>query len=137
MPSTDSIGLHLRLKIRDYHVIDNIKTSSWHQFLGYMRPDSHALPRERGSTMLDFELTGVRPVANDSTQEFRIKLKLLPMRLYVDQDALNFMVKFFTFDKSLLRSTAYANATIQKNDEKEDSGQEIFFRKYFFEVLDG
>ncbi|KAI7849311.1 hypothetical protein BDC45DRAFT_574027 [Circinella umbellata] len=128
MPTTDSTGLHLHLKIRDYQVIDNIKTSSWHQFLGYMRPDSHTLPRERGSAMLDFELTGVRPVPNDSTQEFRIKLKLLPMRLYVDQDALNFMVKFFTFDKSLLRSTKYANATIQQSNDREVSGQDIFFQ---------
>ncbi|KAI8145032.1 hypothetical protein BJV82DRAFT_666949 [Fennellomyces sp. T-0311] len=128
MPSTHNIGIHLLLKIRDYQIIDNIKTSSWHKFLGYMRPDSHELPRERGSVMLHFELMGLRPVKHDPTLEFRFKLKLLPLRLYVDQDALNFLVKFFTFDKSLLRSTEFANATIQIDQAEEEPGSEIFLQ---------
>ncbi|KAI9493115.1 hypothetical protein BDB00DRAFT_872630 [Zychaea mexicana] len=128
MPPTDNVSLYLLLKVRDYQIIDNVKTSSWHQFLGYMRPDSNELPREQGSVMLRFEVTGARPVADDPTQEFRIKLKLLPMRLYVDQDALNFLVKFFTFDKNLLRSTKYANATIQRDDQKDVASPEIFLQ---------
>lgn len=135
MPVSDQLGLHLVLAVRDYEVIDNVKTSSWNKFLGYMRPDINELPREQGSDMLRLELTGVRPVREDPTMEYRAKLKLLPLRLYVDQDALNFLVEYFTFDKNLLRSTALANASIPEdaantaNNETKGSGNDIFLRK--------
>lgn len=131
MPPIDSVGLHLLLNIRDFEVIDNIKTSRWNKFLGYMRPGAHQLPRERGSSMLRFELTGVRPVQDDPTLEYRVKLKLLPLRLYIDQDALNFLVNYFTFDKSILRSTSAANKALLAKKELQDPEdvEEIFFRK--------
>ncbi|KAI9315841.1 hypothetical protein BX666DRAFT_258603 [Dichotomocladium elegans] len=127
LPDTEKMGVNLVLDIRDFDIIDNVKTSSWNKFLGYMRPGPHSIPRERGSMMIHLEVSSIRPVQTDPTQEFRIKFKLLPVRLYVDQDALNFMVKYFTFDKSLLKSTAFANAAIKVEKEEEDI-QEIFFQ---------
>lgn len=140
MPAADPTGLHLVFAVRDFEVIDNVRTSSWHKFLGYMRPDANAPPRERGSSMLHVEVTGVRPIMEDLTMEYRVKLKLLPLRLYVDQDALTFLVRYFTFDKQKLRSTAAANTAIQtwgekdegdpqEVEEQEEENGEIFFRK--------
>lgn len=136
MPDTERTGIHFVLDVRDFEVIDNVKTSSWNKFLGYMRPDSHSLPRERGSMMLHVDLQGIRPIDQDPTLEFRVKLKLLPLRLYVDQDALNFMVKYFTFDKNLLHSTAYANDAIKMpaaatEEVDDDQQQQVFLRKLF------
>ncbi|KAG0188180.1 autophagy- protein 2 [Apophysomyces sp. BC1034] len=131
MPSTDQIGLHLVVAVKDFEVLDNVKTSSWKKFLGYMRPDASSAPRERGSVMIDVELTGIKPIPQDPTYEFRLKVKLLPIRLYVDQDALNFLVKYFTFEKQLLRSTPFANAAIPQpsSDEPDDADDEsIFFQ---------
>ncbi|KAI8381283.1 uncharacterized protein BYT42DRAFT_565980 [Radiomyces spectabilis] len=117
MPATEQIGFHCWLTVRDVEIIDNIETSSWKMFLGYMRPDASAIPRERDSNMVDVSITGIRPVTQDPTQELRLKIKLLPIRLYVDQDALNFLVKYFTFDKSHLRSTAATNDAIARFQE--------------------
>ncbi|KAL0085769.1 hypothetical protein F4703DRAFT_1979451 [Phycomyces blakesleeanus] len=132
MPDTSQTGIHLKFSIRDVEMIDNIKTSSWKKFLGYMRPDSSATPRERGSSMVDIELSGIRPVAQDPTQEFRLKVNLLPIRLYVDQDALDFLVNYFTFDKLKLRSTPFTNATIPKpapeDEDDEDEANPVFFQ---------
>ncbi|KAF7724185.1 autophagy- protein 2 [Apophysomyces ossiformis] len=134
MPPAEQIGIHLAVAIKDLEVLDNIKTSSWKKFLGYMRPDASSAPRERGSAMVDVELTGIKALPEDATYEFRLKVKLLPIRLYVDQDALNFLVKYFTFEKLLLRSTPFANAAIpqrkapsQTSEDTED-GSSLFFQ---------
>ncbi|KAI7862276.1 hypothetical protein BDF14DRAFT_1974660 [Spinellus fusiger] len=121
MPHSEQTGLHLKLTLRDLEMIDNIKTSSWKKFLGYMRPDASSTPREKGSSMIDIELTGVRPVPQDPTQEFRFKVELLPIRLYVDQDALDFLVSYFTFDKMKLRSTSFTNDTISRASASKDN----------------
>ncbi|KAI8874754.1 hypothetical protein K501DRAFT_314690, partial [Backusella circina FSU 941] len=113
MPERDITAMWFNLLVRDIDIIDNIKTSKWKKFLGYMRPDASEKPRETNSSMIDLEDIMLRPVPGEpSQQEHRVKLKLLPLRSYVDQDALSFLVSFFTFDKSHLRSTAAANLSI-------------------------
>jgi hypothetical protein len=67
--------------------------------------------------MVHLELTSLRPIPDQ--QELRLKVKLLPIRLYVDQDALNFLVDFFTFDKLILKSTKLVDAP--KDPKKDDT----------------
>jgi hypothetical protein len=132
MPEKDVTAMWFNLLIRDIDIIDNIKTSKWKKFLGYMRPDASEKPRETNSSMVDLEDIMLRPVPGEpSQQEHRIKLKLLPLRSYVDQDALGFLVNFFTFDKSHLRSTAAANLSIPVSvaEDLEDEENNLFFRK--------
>lgn len=134
--------LHSHLEIRDIEIVDNIKTSTWDTFFGCLRPDSpSSLPRETGSCMLVVDLIGTRPVIQDTTVEYRLRIKTLPMRLYVDQDALNFLTKFFTFNSSILRSargaksssstgsptTSPSSLATNRDTTKDD---DLFFRKY-------
>lgn len=130
MPPKDGTALYFHLMIKDVEIIDDIKTSNYKKFLGYMRPPTKDEPRELDACMLDIELISLRPVIDDPQQEFRLKAKVLPIRLYVDHDALNFLVKYFTFDKSLLRSTDAANHAISRKagvqEEEEETG--MFFQ---------
>lgn len=138
MPDHDVTALYSHLLIKDVEIIDNIKTSTWKKFLGYMRPPLKEKPREVDACMVDIELISLRPVQDDPQQEFRLKVKMLPIRLYVDHDALNFLVKFFTFEKSRLKSTNAANDSIPKedteHDEEEEAATGIFFRKLFMKI---
>ncbi|KAI9249301.1 hypothetical protein BY458DRAFT_559947 [Sporodiniella umbellata] len=118
MPSHEAADIYFELDINDISVIDNIKTSSWKKFLGYMK--SAVACREDGESMLHIELTSVRPIPYQ--QELRLKVKSLPIRLFVDQDALNFLVDFFTFDKMMLKSTQLIEVT--EETKKED----VFFQ---------
>ncbi|OZJ05664.1 hypothetical protein BZG36_01405, partial [Bifiguratus adelaidae] len=97
-PDSEQTASKLQVFILDVEVTDNVRASSWHKFLSYMRPDSSTRPRESKSNMLRFELCGVRPF-NDEVQEYRLKIKLLPIRLYVDQNALNFLIRFLAFEE--------------------------------------
>ncbi|KAG0202543.1 autophagy- protein 2 [Mortierella sp. GBA30] len=87
---------HLSLRVKEFEIIDNVKSSLWHKFLSHQRPESNmATPRLTQSNMVRIDLDGVRPVLNASTVEYRLKAQILPLRLYVDQDALIFLIRFF------------------------------------------
>ncbi|KAG0332292.1 autophagy- protein 2 [Podila horticola] len=87
---------HLSLRVKEFEIIDNLKTSLWHKFLSHQRVDTHAAtPRQTQSNMIRIDLDGVRPVVSASTVEYRLNVKILPLRLYIDQDALIFLIRFF------------------------------------------
>ncbi|KAF9426358.1 autophagy- protein 2 [Podila epigama] len=87
---------HLSLRVKEFEIIDNLKSSLWHKFLSHQRIDTHAgVPRQSLSNMIRVDLDGVRPVVSASTVEYRLNVKILPLRLYIDQDALIFLIRFF------------------------------------------
>ncbi|KAF9265490.1 hypothetical protein L218DRAFT_860278 [Marasmius fiardii PR-910] len=83
--------------IENLEILDHIKTSTWKKFLTALRSDSRGNIRETGSSMVRFELRTLKPVPEDPSEENRLRLKILPLRLHVDQDALDFLKKFFGF----------------------------------------
>ncbi|KAF8964063.1 hypothetical protein BDZ97DRAFT_2058708 [Flammula alnicola] len=83
--------------VRDLEILDHIKTSTWKKFLTELRSDSRGNVRETDSNMVRIELRGVRPVPGNPSEEVRLRAKILPLRLYVDQDAVDFLKKFFSF----------------------------------------
>ncbi|KAF9472211.1 hypothetical protein BDN70DRAFT_887253 [Pholiota conissans] len=101
--------------IRDLEILDHIKTSTWKKFLTELRSDSRGNIRETDSNMVRIELTGIRPVEGNSSEEVRLRAKILPLRLYVDQDAVDFLKKFFSFK---VPSSAYP-PDAQLPDERE------------------
>ncbi|KAG0211295.1 autophagy- protein 2 [Mortierella sp. NVP41] len=87
---------HLSVRVKEFEIIDNVKSSHWHKFLSRQRHDSSSTnPRSAQSNMIRIDLDGVRPVVSASTVEFRLLVRMSPLRLYIDQDALMFLIKFF------------------------------------------
>ncbi|KAL0946599.1 hypothetical protein HGRIS_012798 [Hohenbuehelia grisea] len=83
--------------VQDLEILDHIKTSTWKKFLTELRSDPRGNVRETESNMVRVELLSVHPVHGHPSDEARLKAKILPLRLYVDQDALDFLKKFFSF----------------------------------------
>ncbi|KAF5315958.1 hypothetical protein D9611_004756 [Ephemerocybe angulata] len=83
--------------VRDLEILDHIKTSTWKKFLTALRSDSKGNIRETGANMVRIELHSVRPSLGHTSEEARLRAKILPLRLYVDQDAVDFLKKFFSF----------------------------------------
>ncbi|KAJ3053878.1 autophagy- protein 2, partial [Rhizophlyctis rosea] len=98
-PKSSQRASRLTVSVRDFEIIDNVKTSLWRKFLSHLRPDSGNAPRETESDMVRIELVNVRPDVKDvDNQELRLKVRLLPLRMYVDQDALTCLLRFFSFE---------------------------------------
>ena len=53
--------------------------------------------READTTMMHIEVLSVKPVPDLAASEMILKVTVLPLRLHVDQDALDFMSRFFEF----------------------------------------
>jgi autophagy-related protein 2 len=84
----------ISVRVRDLEVLDHIPTSTWNKFATY---DRDAGAREMGTSMVDLEVFNVRPTKHVVATELVLRVAILPLRLHVDQDAVEFIVRFFEF----------------------------------------
>ncbi|KAK0635889.1 hypothetical protein B0T17DRAFT_61695 [Bombardia bombarda] len=82
------------IRIQDVDVFDHVPTSTWKKFAMY---DWDAGERELGASMVHIELLNTKPVPSMPASEVVLKVTILPLRLHVDQDALDFITRFFEF----------------------------------------
>ncbi|KAI0831319.1 hypothetical protein BC628DRAFT_1312257 [Trametes gibbosa] len=83
--------------VKDVEILDHIKTSTWQKFLTSLHRDMRGNVRESDSNMVRVELRTLHPVPGHPSEEARLRAKILPLRLHVDQDALDFLKQFFSF----------------------------------------
>lgn len=92
--STSEIQSSVDVRVHDLVIFDHVPTSTWKKFATYMLD---AGERESGTSMVHMRLFNVRPVPDLAATEIVLKINVLPLRLHVDQDALDFMSRFFEF----------------------------------------
>lgn len=106
----------IAVNARRFEIIDNIKTSTWRTFLTEMQDANSALRHDVESKMVKVEIVYVRPQglepegASAEQPEVRMRARLAPLRLHVDQDALDFLKKFFMFKPPGQKETSGAAA---------------------------
>lgn len=106
----------IAVNARRFEIIDNIKTSTWRTFLTEMQDANSALRHDVESKMVKVEIVYVRPQglepegASVEQPEVRMRARLAPLRLHVDQDALDFLKKFFMFKPPGQKETSGAAA---------------------------
>ncbi|KNE94284.1 hypothetical protein PSTG_12310 [Puccinia striiformis f. sp. tritici PST-78] len=118
----------LQLRTDSLTIIDNIPTSTWKKFLTELRPGEGGMMRPTGAPMVRLKFI-VIPSARDSRlKEAIIKLKISPLRLYVDQDAVDFLKTFFSFQK---QSTSPPSSTTISSapDSTGAPPDELFFQR--------
>ena len=84
----------LDVRVKDLDIFDHLPTSTWKKFATYMHD---AGEREIDTNMIHIEALNVKPVPTLPATEMLLNLTVLPLRLHVDQDALDFMARFFEF----------------------------------------
>ncbi|MCJ1434471.1 autophagy- protein 2 [Xylographa pallens] len=93
-PTLGETQSSINIRVQDLDIFDHVPTSTWKKFATYMR---EAGERQSGSSMVHIEILNVRPVPELAASEIILKVTILPVRLHVDQDALDFMTRFFEF----------------------------------------
>ncbi|KAH9810978.1 hypothetical protein DFH28DRAFT_1063819 [Melampsora americana] len=111
----------IRLKSNQVSVIDNIRTSTWKKFLTELRPNDGGNLRPTGSPMLRVNVDLVVSTDDHQKNEAILKLKIAPLRLYVDQDAVDFLKVYFSFQKES------KNLDPELNEKKPKEG--MFFQR--------
>ncbi len=82
------------IRVHDFEIFDHVPTSTWRKFATYMQD---AGERETGTSMIHIEILNVKPVPELAASEIVLKATVLPLRLHVDQDALDFITRFCEF----------------------------------------
>ena len=93
-PDTGETQSSIDIRVNDLDIYDHVPTSTWKKFATYMHD---AGERETGSSMVHIEMLTVRPDRDLLASEIVLKANVLPLRLHVDQDALDFLTRFFEF----------------------------------------
>ncbi|EMC98576.1 hypothetical protein BAUCODRAFT_84209 [Baudoinia panamericana UAMH 10762] len=83
------------LRVQDFEIFDNVPTSTWRKFLTSLEDGSGG--REMAKPMAHIQVHNVKTLQDYSATELVIQVTVLPLRLHVDQDALDFTARFFEF----------------------------------------
>lgn len=94
-PSGGDIVSSVDLRIRDLEIFDKVPSSTWRKFLTHLETDSST--REMFKPMFHIQMDNVKTLESHSASEIVLKVSVLPLRLHVDQDALDFITRFFEF----------------------------------------
>ncbi|KAF1973735.1 hypothetical protein BU23DRAFT_532948 [Bimuria novae-zelandiae CBS 107.79] len=108
------------VRIQDLTVYDHMPASTWNKFA---LCDIEPAKREMNRPMVNLAILTVKPAADLAATELVIEVNILPLRLYVDQFALEFIQRFFAFKNESLNdgsapSAPSEQAFIQRLDIK-------------------
>lgn len=102
-PGSGETQSSMDVRVHDLEIFDHVPTSTWKKFATYMQD---AGERESGTSMIHLEILNVRPIPELAASEMILKATILPLRLHVDQDALDFMTRFFEFKDDSAKEAA-------------------------------
>ncbi|KAG9514859.1 hypothetical protein KCU93_g9656, partial [Aureobasidium melanogenum] len=100
-PGSGEVQSSVDVRVTNFEIFDHVPTSTWKKFLT-LHSDKKNM-REMMKPMIHLELLNVRPVPELVATEMTIRASVLPLRLHVDQDALEFMTRFFDFKDDSLK----------------------------------
>ncbi|EAT81198.2 hypothetical protein SNOG_11490 [Parastagonospora nodorum SN15] len=104
-PNSGETVNSIDVRVRDLEIFDHVPSSTWRKFLTCLIDPS---AREMNKPMINLDLVTVKPVTELAASELVIKVTVLPLRLHVDQDALDFITRFFEFKDDSAPSAAPA-----------------------------
>lgn len=82
------------LLIHEFEIRDKLSSSQINKFLYQYSSESN--PRQSHANMVSIKALHLRPDSRRNIQETCLKVSLLPLRLNIDQDSMEFLVTFFT-----------------------------------------
>ncbi|KAI5356643.1 putative vacuolar protein sorting-associated protein [Septoria linicola] len=94
-PGSDGVVSSVDLRVKDFEIFDKVPTSTWRKFLTHL--DNDPASREMSKPMFHIQLDNVKTLESHSASEIVLHVTVLPLRLHVDQDALDFITRFFEF----------------------------------------
>lgn len=93
-PHSGETQSSIDVRVGNLEIFDHVPSSTWRKFATYMQD---AGEREMGKPMIRLELLNVKTIDDLGASEAVVRVTVLPLRLHVDQDALDFITRFFEF----------------------------------------
>ncbi|KAF1776448.1 Autophagy-related protein 2 CAD motif [Phytophthora cactorum] len=115
---TQSLASHTVLALGDVELLDYISTSQIRKIICYWKSEA-THPRESGSSMMRLQLITVRPGPN-LCEEHRLKARLLPLRINLDQEVVKFLRQFVPTEETPAPKKRLARQISAMPDETDD-----------------
>ncbi|KAF2169461.1 hypothetical protein M409DRAFT_20679 [Zasmidium cellare ATCC 36951] len=104
LPPGGEVVSSLDIRLQDFEIYDRMPSSTWRKFLTHRDEPSM---REMSKPMFHIKLDNVRTIRSHAATDIMLHVTALPLRLHVDQDAEQFMLRFFAFkDETVPESEA-------------------------------
>ncbi|WBW73036.1 autophagy associated intermembrane lipid transfer protein Atg2 [Schizosaccharomyces osmophilus] len=84
----------LELGIKDLTIYDHLLSSTWNKFFSR---DTRSPSSKNRNHHMNIRFATVRPLPELMNNELRVEIGILPSKMYIDQDTLDFIIRFFTF----------------------------------------
>lgn len=81
-------------QIKEFEINDKMKCSEFNKFL--CQYTSESTPKQSQGYMFAVEAVDIRPSEMMGETECSLRVSLLPLRFYIDQESLEFLMKFFS-----------------------------------------
>ncbi|EPY49556.1 autophagy associated protein Atg2 [Schizosaccharomyces cryophilus OY26] len=91
---SNEILSELDLGMKDLAIYDHLPSSTWNKFFSR---DSRSPSSKNRNQHMNFKIATVRPVPGLTNTELRVEIGILPSKMYIDQDTLDFLIRFFAF----------------------------------------
>ncbi|OIS96357.1 PREDICTED: autophagy-related protein 2 isoform X1 [Nicotiana attenuata] len=102
------------ITVHDFCVKDNSNAAPWKLVLGYYQ--SKGCLRKSSSKAFKLDLEAVRPDPAIPLEEYRLRIALLPMRLHLHQNQLDFLISFFGGTQSAVTPSQSTSQSLSKSD---------------------
>lgn len=114
------------VRVNNLDIFDHVPTSTWKKFATY---DQDMGEREMGTSMVHLEMLNVKPQPSLEASEIVLRATILPLRLHVDQDALDFITRFFEFkDDQVPVHTSKSDVPFLQRAEVNDVSVKLDFK---------
>lgn len=90
-------GSRAEVHLAHVDIMDEMPTSTWRTFMTAMAPEDPRVRRDADKAQVVLRVDGFPPTTGGEGDEFEVTAQVAPVRLHVDQDALDFLRVFFGF----------------------------------------
>jgi autophagy-related protein 2 len=96
-PGSSELQSAVDVRLRQFEIFDNVPTSTWKKFLTQQQTGG---TQELSRPMVHIELLNRKTIQEREATDLMIHVAVQPLRLHVDQDALDFITRFTEFKDS-------------------------------------
>ena len=96
-PDSGELQSSVDVRLKQFEIFDNVPTSTWKKFLTQQHT---AGAQELARPMVHIQLLSQKTVQERDATDLMIHVAVQPLRLHVDQDALDFITRFTEFKDS-------------------------------------
>lgn len=96
-PGSSELQSAVDVRLRQFEIFDNVPTSTWKKFLTQQQTGG---TQELSRPMIHIELLNRKTIQEREATDLMIHVAVQPLRLHVDQDALDFITRFTEFKDS-------------------------------------